>query len=99
MMNILVVAFHQVYPLETGASISQFSIVEYLSDRCNISLLLPDRSAITDKDFTKLNQLLPKVKIYIADNQYKSNRDDLKSKIYNYFRGFKDKVTVLLKFF
>jgi glycosyltransferase involved in cell wall biosynthesis len=96
-MNILVVAFHQVYPLETGASVSQFSIIEHLSDRCNISLLLPDRVTITEQNFNELQRLLPRVKVYIADNQYKVNNERANIKIYNSLRLLKDKARIFVK--
>ncbi|MBD2605363.1 glycosyltransferase [Scytonema hofmannii FACHB-248] len=100
-MNILIVAFHQVYPFETGASIAQFGMIEYLSDLCNISLLLPEESSITDQEFTELKQLLPKVKIYAVDNQDKSNKktrtNDISSKALNFVSAFKRKVKLFLK--
>src|SRR5579883_6272 len=97
-MNILVVAFHQVYPLQTGASIAQFAIIEYLSHKCNISLLLPDNSTIKDRDFDKLKELLPKVKVYIADESCKLGEETIKKKTYNLLRIVKKKVTAFLKF-
>ena len=75
-MNILVISFDQVYPLATGASVSQFSMINYLSDFCNISLLLPEKNDITEKDLYELNQLLPKVKIYALKDQIKSTTDN-----------------------
>ena len=100
-MNILIVAFHQVYPLETGASISQFAVIEYLSNLCNISLLLPEESILTDKEFTELKQLLPKVKIYAVDNQIKSTQkthnNDISSKLLNFIRIFKRQAKLFLK--
>ncbi|MBR8833064.1 MAG: glycosyltransferase [Stigonema ocellatum SAG 48.90 = DSM 106950] len=97
-MNVLVIAFHQIYPLETGASISQFGIIEYLSHLCNVSLLVPEDSNLTHQEFSELNQLLPKVKIYILDSQFKSTSNDIGSNIYNYLLAVKEKVKPFLKF-
>ena len=47
-------------------------MIEYLSNLCNISLLLPEESILTDEEFTELSQLLPKVNIYRVNSQNKS---------------------------
>jgi glycosyltransferase involved in cell wall biosynthesis len=100
-MNILIVAFNQVYPFETGASIAQFGMIEYLSNLCNISLLFPEESSITEQEFTELKQLLPKVKIYAVDNQIKSNKkihaNDISSKLLNFAQIFKRKTKLFVK--
>ncbi|BAZ42343.1 group 1 glycosyl transferase [Calothrix sp. NIES-4101] len=100
-MNILVISYYQLYPFETGASIAQFGMIEYLSNLCHISLLLPENSSMTNKEFTKLNELLPNVKIYTIHSmrQHESNsktqRKYISSKIFRFLQIFKNK----LKFF
>lgn len=63
-MNILIVSYHQIYPFKTGASIAQFGLIEQLSDRCNISLLIHRNFVPSDRELIELQKILPKVKIY-----------------------------------
>jgi glycosyltransferase involved in cell wall biosynthesis len=97
-MNILVVSFYQVYPLETGASIAQFGIIDYLSNQCNlnISLLLPENTTLTDKELSKLNQLLPKVKIYTINNH--SSNVSISSKLLDFVQIIKYKIKFFFKY-
>lgn len=97
-MNILVVAFHQVYPLETGASVAQVGIIDYLSNQCNlnVSLLLPEEnSALTDQELFEIGQILPKVKIYQLDNRY-TPKNKLVKRLVNFARVYKHKIKLIL---
>ncbi|GAB1539859.1 glycosyltransferase family 4 protein [Scytonema sp. NUACC21] len=101
-MNILIITFHQIYPLETGASISQFGMIEYLSNLCNISLLIPEDSTITEQQFTELKQLLPKVKVYALDSQIQVKKKNIALTILNFIHislwKAKMKVKAFLKY-
>ena len=66
-MRILIVAFDQVYPLATGAAVSQFNLIEGLSHYCEISLLLPEKNLISEHELSTLKDLLPKVKVYFIE--------------------------------
>jgi len=66
-MNILIVSYYQIYPLTTGGSIAQFATLEYLSNICNISLLISDEFSLSQKDLSDLKSQFPKIKIYNID--------------------------------
>jgi Glycosyl transferases group 1 len=103
-MNILVISYYQLYPFETGASIAQFGMIQYLSNLCHISLLLPENSSMTNQDFTKLKELLPNIKIYTVESLQQQNEStsktqskNISSKIFNFLQILKNKLKVLLK--
>ncbi|WP_066377188.1 MULTISPECIES: glycosyltransferase [unclassified Anabaena] len=80
-MNILIVSYYQIYPFTGGSSIAQFGVLENLSHKCNISLIIPQEYKPNKKEINELQTLLPKVKIYIfeqSDNL--STSDTLNSK-------------------
>jgi hypothetical protein len=66
-MNILIVSYYQVYPLTTGAAIAQLATLEYLSNVCNISLLISEKFSLPQKELDALKAKFPKVKIYNSD--------------------------------
>ncbi|MBM0741374.1 glycosyltransferase [Phormidium sp. CLA17] len=63
-MNILFIAFDKIYPIETGAGVAQFGMVEFFSHICNVSLLLSEENILTEVELAELRALLPKTKVY-----------------------------------
>lgn len=99
-MNILIVSYYQIYPFEIGASIAQFGMIEYLSNLCNIILLLPENNTLTDNQLAELQKLLPKVKIYVLDSKNDLSYNKILSlifKLYNFVHIFKSKVKNKIK--
>jgi glycosyltransferase involved in cell wall biosynthesis len=72
-MNVLIVSYYQIYPLKVGASIAQFGVIEYLSQWCNISLVIAEHFTPTEQELTELQNLLPTIKIYTFKKPINSN--------------------------
>lgn len=100
-MNILIIAFDKVYPVETGAGIAQLGMVEYMSQICNISLLLPEDNLTTDQEVHELQNLLPKVKVYSLAVGSRNNNERGFSLSLNpllrTYRDLKEKIKLLVK--
>ena len=67
-MNILILSYYRIYPPTTGGGIAQFATLEYLSNICNISLLICEKFSLSHEELSRLRYLLPKVKIYNLDH-------------------------------
>jgi glycosyltransferase involved in cell wall biosynthesis len=72
-VNILIVSYYQFYPPITGAGIAQFGTIKYLSNVCNISLLISEKFCLSQENLDELKTLLPKVKIYNLDRPINKN--------------------------
>jgi len=100
-VNILFITFSQLYPFQTGASIAQFGIIEYLSHLCNVSLLIAENHTPTDEELIELNRLLPKVKIYAIatcpPSADKAESKNVASKLRDSYSFIKGKIKLFLK--
>lgn len=72
-MNVLIVSDFQVYPPINGAGIAQFGVLEPLSKKCNISVLLHQHFTPSDEKLDELRQLLPNVKFYTLKDSIKNS--------------------------
>jgi glycosyltransferase involved in cell wall biosynthesis len=78
LMNVLIVSDFQVYPPINGAGIAQFGVLEPLSEKCNVSLLIHQHFTPSDEELDKLRQLLPNIKFYtLKDSVKKSSSEQL----------------------
>ena len=69
-MKILIVPYYQVYPPKTGGSIAQFGTIEYLSQQCSISLLIPENYSLSRAELSELKERLPSTKIYSLEEDF-----------------------------
>lgn len=80
-MNILIVSHYSIYPPKTGASIAQYGMLKYLTELCNISLVIPQYFTPTTEELEELQKLLPRVKIYTFQKEGVSNKPLKKAKM------------------
>jgi|GEM_PF-1225687 len=80
-MNILIVSYYQVYPPTSGAGIAQFATLEYLSNVCNISLLISEKFSLSQKDLSDFKSQFPKIKIYnMQKSLTSSNNQEIRTR-------------------
>lgn len=77
-MNILVISDFQIYPFTSGASIAQFGIIEPLSRKCNISLVIAEQFTPNDQQLSELQRLIPNVKIYTLQESNTGQKQKIK---------------------
>ena len=82
-MNVLIVSDFQIYPFTSGASIAQFGIIEPLSKKCSISLVIPEQFTPTDEQLDELKSLIPSVKIYTLKGSKSIRFQSLKGMLKN----------------
>lgn len=93
-MNVLIVSDFQVYPPINGAGIAQFGVLEPLSKKCNISVLLHQHFTPSDEELDELRQLLPNIKFYTLDDSIKKSRS---GKLFNSLKKLADAAKSFVK--
>jgi glycosyltransferase involved in cell wall biosynthesis len=95
MLNVLIVTYHPIYPLKTGASVAQFGMIEALSKLCNLSVAIPENHYPNEVDFSELVCKIPRAKIYCLPNRSKKDTALLGLTV----ESVKDKIRLLVKCF
>ncbi len=97
-MNILIISYYLRFPFDNGASIAQFATLEYLSEVCNISLLLSENHSITDQNLSKLKKLFPKIKFHQLEKKQLIEQKN-QAKIVKIRKSIKRRFKAIFKYF